>query len=385
MLDFALLNDLLTPEQRQVQATARKFLDAEVMPHIRDWWEQGVAPKHLAASFGKLGFFGPTLPVQYGCAGLDNVSYGLIMYEIERADSGLRSFASVQGALVMYPIYAYGSEEQKKKYLPKLASGEMIGCFGLTEHEGGSDPGAMKTRAHAEGDHFVLNGVKMWISNGNIADIAIVWAKDDQGVVRGFVVPTKTPGFKANEIKHKMSLRASVTSELVLQDVRVHKSHLLPKSNGLGSPLGCLTQARYGIAWGALGALEAVYTEALAFAKSRTTFGKPIASRQLVQAKLADMLTDHTNGLLLAWRIAKLKDEGKLHYSHVSMAKRNNVRAALKAARTAREILGGPGITLEYSAIRHMLNLETVDTYEGTYDIHTLILGREITGLGALE
>jgi glutaryl-CoA dehydrogenase len=306
-------------------------------------------------------------------------------YELERIDAGLRSFASVQSSLVMYPIYAYGSEEQKREYLPKLASGQMIGCFGLTEPDGGSDPDAnMKTRARKDGDHYVLFGTKMWITNGNLAHIAVVWAKDEAGVVRGFIVPTDTPGFKANEVKHKMSLRASVTSELVLEEVRLPSRLMLPKAEGLKAPLSCLTQARFGIAWGALGALEAVYSEALAFAQSRTTFGKPIASRQLVQEKLVRMAADHSKGLLLAWRLAQLKDAGKLRPAQVSLGKRDNVRSALHAARSAREILGGSGITLEYHSIRHMLNLETVDTYEGTHDIHTLILGREFTGHNAL-
>ncbi len=385
MLDFYQLGDLLTPEQKQVQTTTRDFLDNEAAPHIREWWEAGEAPRHLAGKFGSIGLLGPSLPAEYGAAGLDNVSYGLMMYELERVDSGLRSFASVQGSLVMYPIYSYGSEEQKRHYLPKMASGEIIGCFGLTEHDGGSDPGAMKTTARSDGDFYVLNGVKMWISNGGIADVALVWAKDDDGVVRGFLVPTDTPGFTANEIKHKMSLRASVTSELVMEDARIPKDCMLPKGKGLGAALSCLTQARFGIAWGALGALESVYTEALAFAKSRVTFGKPIAGRQLVQDKLAGMLTDHTAGLMLAWRLAKMKDEGTMSYTHVSLAKRQNVLAALRAARTAREVLGGSGITLEYHSIRHMLNLETVYTYEGTHDVHTLILGRDITGENALE
>lgn len=285
----------------------------------------------------------------------------------------------------MYPIYTYGSEEQKREFLPKLARGEMIGCFGLTEPDGGSDPDAnMKTRAYRDGDHYVLSGTKMWITNGNLAHIAVVWAKDEAGVVRGFIVPTDTQGFTANEIKHKMSLRASVTSELVLQEVRIPASLMLPKAEGLKAPLSCLTQARFGIAWGALGALEAVYSEALAFAQSRITFGKPIASRQLVQEKLVRMAADHTKGLLLAWRLAQLKDAGKLRPAQVSLGKRDNVRSALHAARSAREILGGSGITLEYHSIRHMLNLETVDTYEGTHDIHTLILGRELTGMNAL-
>lgn len=385
MLDFYNVGHLLTPEQKQVQTTTRAFLEKEAAPNIRDWWEEGEAPRQLAQQFGGLGLLGPSLPAEYGAAGLDNVSYGLMMYELERLDSGLRSFASVQGSLVMYPIYSYGSEEQKRQYLPKMASGQLIGCFGLTEHDGGSDPGSMKTVARSDGNFYVLNGVKMWISNGGIADVALVWAKDDEGIVRGFLVPTDTPGFTANEIKHKMSLRASVTSELVLEDARVPKSCMLPGARGLGAPLSCLTQARYGIAWGVLGALESVYTEAVAFAQNRSTFGKPIAARQLVQDKLANMLTDHTAGLMLAWRLAKMKDEGELNYTHVSLAKRQNVRAALTAARAAREILGGSGITLEYNTIRHMLNLETVYTYEGTHDVHTLILGREITGQNALE
>ena len=384
MLDYYQILETLSPEERQVQASARDFLEAEVLPEITDYWEADDFPRHLVTKLGEMGYLGANLPTEYGASGVNNMSYGLIMYELERIDSGLRSFASVQGALVMYPIYSFGSEEHKRNYLPKLAKGDMIGCFGLTEHEGGSDPGQMKTRARKNGESYVLSGTKMWITNGNNADIAIIWAKDDEDAVRGFIVPTDTPGFQANKIKHKMSMRASVTSELVLDEVEVAASQMLPEARGLRAPLACLTQARYGIAWGALGALEAVYEEARAFAQHRSTFGQPIASRQLVQAKLVDMLTDHTKGLMLAWRLAVLKDEGKLNYSHVSLAKRENVRAALKAARTAREILGGSGITLEYSIIRHMLNLETVDTYEGTYDIHTMILGRDITGHNAL-
>lgn len=385
MLDFYGVWESLSTTQRQAQTAARQFLDSEAMPHIAQWWEEETFPAHLTARFGELGFLGANLPSEYGAAGLDNISYGLLMYELERVDSSLRSFASVQGALVMYPIFTYGSEEQKRHYLPKLAAGQMIGCFGLTEHEGGSDPGGMRTRARADGDHYVVTGRKMWISNGNVADIAIIWAKDDAGVVRGFIVPTDAAGFTANKIKHKMSLRASVTSELVLDEVRVPRSQMLPSAEGLQAPLSCLTQARYGIAWGALGALEAVYREALAFSQHRVTFGKPIASRQLVQEKLVAMLSDHTRGLLLALRLGELKDQGKARYYHVSLAKRENVRAALNAAREARGILGGSGITLEYQSIRHMVNLETVDTYEGTYDMHTLILGREITGEEALR
>jgi glutaryl-CoA dehydrogenase len=385
VLDYYRVSDLFTSADRQVQSMTRDFLEREALPHIKDWWEAGVFPRHLVQELGKLGLLGAHLPEHYGAAGLGSIPYGLIMYELERIDSGLRSFASVQGALSMHAIHAYGSEEQRRRYLPEMASGKLIGCFALTEHEGGSDPGAMQTRARRDGESYVLSGVKVWISNGSIADIAIVWAKDDAGVVRGFIVPQDAGGFKARDIKHKMSLRASVTSELIMEDVRVPVSNILPGAQGLRAPLGCLTQARYGIVWGALGALEAVYTEAVAFAKARSTFGKPIGARQLVQAKLVDMLADHTRGLLLAWRLGKLKDEGKHTYTQVSLAKRENVRAALSAARAAREVLGASGITVDYHAIRHMLNLESVDTYEGTYDIHTLILGRDITGLNALE
>lgn len=384
MLDFYALEELLTPEEREIQKAARRFLEKEALPHIRDWWEEGVFPTHLIPKFAELGFLGPTLPPEYGGAGVSSAAYGLIAYELERVDSGLRSFVSVQSSLVMYPIYAYGSEEQKREFLPRLARGEMVGAFGLTEPDGGSDPyGNMKTKARREGDTWVLSGTKMWITNGNLAHIAIVWAKDEEGRVLGFIVPTDSKGFQAREVKHKMSLRASVTSELVLEEVRVPESLRLPKAEGLKAPLSCLTQARFGIAWGVLGALEAVYEEAVEFAKSRSTFGEPIAKKQLVQAKLAEMLADHTEGLLLAWRLARLKDEGKLKPAQVSLAKRQNVMKALKAARMARDILGGSGITLEYHAIRHMLNLETVYTYEGTHDVHTLVLGREITGLSA--
>lgn len=384
MLDFVQVADLFSPDERQVGESVRRFVNAEVLPHIEEWWRDEKLPRHLIEHFGRLGLLGANLPEEYGGAGLNNTAYGLVMYELERGDSGLRSFVSVQNALVMYPIYAYGSEEQRRELLPMLATGEIIGCFGLTEHDGGSDPGAMRTRARRDGDDWILNGAKMWITNGHIADIAVVWAVDEEGVIRGFVVPTSARGFTANKVRNKMSLRASETSELVLEDVRVPANALLPNGTGLKAPLGCLTQARYGISWGALGALEAVYQESRDFAETRTTFGAPIGSRQLVQHKLVQMVTAHATGLLLSWRLSRLKDEGKLHHSHVSMAKRNNVRAALVAARDAREILGANGITLEYHTIRHMLNLETVDTYEGTYDIHTLIVGRELTGLSAL-
>ena len=385
MFDFYQVTELLTPEEREIQKAARKFLEAEALPHIAKWWENAEFPVHLIRKFGEMGFLGTTIPSEYGGMGASAAAYGVVGYELERIDSGLRSFCSVQSSLVMYPIWAYGSEEQKRAYLPKLATGEYVGCFGLTEADGGSDPDSnMKTRARRDRGDYILNGSKMWITNGNLAHIALIWAKDDEGIVRGFIVPTDTKGFRANKIQHKASLRASVTSELVLEDVRVPASAMLPGVKGLKGPLSCLTQARFGIAWGALGALEAVYTEALEFAKSRTTFGAPIASRQLVQEKLVRMAADHTKGLLLAWRLAQLKDAGTLKPAQVSLGKRDNVRAALNAARAAREILGGSGITLEYHSIRHMLNLETVDTYEGTHDIHTLILGRELTGQNAL-
>ncbi len=385
MLDFFAVDSLLTSEQRAIRDTVREFVDAEVIPNIRTWWDQEEAPVSLKDKIGALGLFGANLPEKYGCAGIDNVSYGLINYEFERGDSGLRSFSSVQSALVMYPIYAYGSEEQRQQYLPELAAGRLLGCFGLTESDGGSDPGAMRTRARRDGDGWLLNGSKMWITNSPVADIAIVWAKDDEGVVRGFIVPTDTPGFSAPKIESKMSLRASITGEIVLQDCRVGAEALLPEAKGLKAPLGCLTQARYGISWGALGALEAVYISARDYAATRTTFGKPIAGRQLVQDKLVRMITDHSLGLLMSHQLGTLKDAKKMTFPQVSMAKRNNVRVALNGARAAREILGGNGITTEYPVIRHMLNLETVDTYEGTHDIHTMIIGREITGIGALE
>ena len=384
MLDYYSVAELFDSEDRQIQRSARDYLDRELMPNVAAWWESGEFPTRIIPDLGEMGFLGANLSQEYGCPGVGNLAYGLIMYELERIDSGLRSFASVQGALVMYPISRYGSEEQKHELLPQMADGKLVGCFGLTEHDGGSDPGAMKTTAVRDGETYILNGTKMWITNGNIADIALVWAKDDEGTVRGFLVPTSANEFNANKIERKMSMRASVTSELVLEDVEVPVTAMLPDARGLSAPLSCLTQARYGIAWGALGALESVYTDALRFSKSRSTFGRPIASRQLVQDKLVDMVTDHTKGLLLAWKLAKMKDAGTMAYNHVSVAKRENVRASLKAARTAREVLGGSGITLDYSVIRHMLNLETVDTYEGTRDIHTLIIGRDITDENAL-
>ena len=385
MLDYYNISALLTPEERQIQESVRRFLDTEAVPEVSSWWERGEFPMHLLPELAKLGIIGANLPKNYGGSSVSNVAYGLIMYELERVDSGLRSFASVQHSLCMEPIMAYGSEEQKRKFLPPIAAGQVIGCFGLTEHSGGSDPNAMQTRAQKDGDQYVLNGTKMWISLGSIADFAIIWAKDQHGTVRGFIVPTDTQGFVATPIPRTMSLRISGASELVLEDVRVSADHMLPSASTLSAPLSCLTHARYGIAWGVMGALESVYLEALAFAKSRTTFGEPIASRQLVQEKLSAMLSDHTSGLLRALRLGQLKDADQITYTQVSLAKRENVRGALRGARLGREILGGSGITLDHSVIRHMLNLETVDTYEGTHDIHTLIIGRDITGLQALS
>ena len=386
MLDYFHVSDQFTDEERQTQDSVREFLDAEALPHISGWWERAEFPRQLVPRLAELGLIGANMPVEYGAAGVGSLAYGLVMYELERIDSGLRSFASVQGALCMYPILRYGSEEQRQAYLPRIAGGDMIGCFGLTEHSGGSDPGAMQTRARRDGESYVLNGVKVWISYGSIADIAIIWAKDEEdGTIRGFVVPTDTPGFSAKKIERQMSLRTSGASELVLEDVRVPVSAMLPEAAGLSAPLSCLTQARYGISWGVLGPLEFVYEEALAFSKARKTFDKPIGGRQLVQDKLATMLADHTSGLLRVCHLARLKDEGKLSYTHVSLAKRENARAALNGARLAREILGASGITLDYHTIRHMLNLETVDTYEGTRDIHSLVLGRDVTGLDAFS
>lgn len=384
MLDYYNVLDLLSSEERQVQSTVREFLDSEVLPYVSEWWEKAEFPTHIIPKLGELGLLGANLPSEYGCPQVNNMSYGLIMYELERVDSGFRSFAGVQSALAMYPIYKYGSEDQKKKYLPDMATGLTVGCFGLTEHEGGSDPDQMKTTATKVGESYVINGSKMWITNGSIADIAIIWAKDDDQIVRGFIVPTDNPGFKANKIQRKMSMRNSVTSELVFNDLEIPISCMLPDAKGLSAPLGCLTQARFGIAWGSMGVLESVYSDALNFSNIRSTFDKPISSRQLVQDKLVDMVVDHTKGLLLSTRLAQLKDAGKMQYQHVSVAKRENARSALNAARNAREILGGSGITLDYSVIRHMLNMETVDTYEGTHDIHTLVIGRDITGQNAL-
>jgi len=388
-VDFYDTDSLLQEEERAVRDTVRSWVDEKVIPVIGEHYVEGKFPKHLIPGMAELGLFGANLPEEYGCAGLNNVAYGLIMQELERGDSGLRSFASVQGALVMYPIFAFGSEEQKKEWLPKLASGAAIGCFGLTEPDFGSNPGGMITTAKETKDGWVLNGAKMWITNGSTAQVAIVWAKtgalQDLNGIRGFIVPTKTKGFTAKDQKGKLSLRASDTSELVLQDVHVPKDALLPKSGGLKSPLSCLTQARYGIAWGAVGAAMACYDEAVSYAKTRVMFDKPIGGFQLQQARLAEMLTEITKAQLLCVQLGRLKDRGTMTPQQVSLAKRNNVSMATDIAREARRLLGANGILAEYQAMRHLANLESVYTYEGTHDIHTLILGQEITGLSAFN
>jgi glutaryl-CoA dehydrogenase len=381
--DYFQLDELLSEDERLIRDTVRRFVDREVIPHIGGWWLRGEFPAHLIPRIAEMGLLGANLPVEYGAAGASNIAYGLIMQELERGDSGLRSFASVQGALVMYPIYTFGSEEQRRRWLPRLAQGEIIGCFGLTEPSAGSDPAAMQTRARRVTGGWDLTGTKMWITNGSLAQVAVVWAKDETEQIRGFIVETDRPGFSANEIKTKSSLRASDTSELVLEGVRLPEEALLPEAVGLRAALMCLTQARYGIAWGAVGAAVACLEEALAYARQRVAFGRPIAQTQIIQERLVDMLQELAKAQLLAYRLGQLKDAGRARYAHVSLAKRNNVRAALRIAREARSILGAYGITLEYHAMRHASNLESVDTYEGTYDIHTLIVGRDITGLAA--
>ena len=388
-VDFYNLDGLLSEEERAVRDTVRGWVDDNLLPIIGQCYVEGRFPKQLIPGMAELGLFGANLPEEYGCAGLDNVAYGLIMQELERGDSGVRSFASVQGGLVMYPIFAFGSEEQKKKWLPEMASGKVIGCFGLTEPDYGSNPGGMITVAKETSDGWVLNGAKMWITNGSTAQVSIVWAKtgalEDQNSIRGFIVPTDTLGFTAKDQKGKLSLRASDTSELVLQDVRVPRDAILPKSGGLKSPLMCLTQARYGIAWGAVGAALACYDEAVSYAKNRVMFGKPIGAFQLQQERLAEMLTEITKAQLLCLQLGRLKDAGAMTPQQVSLAKRNNVSMATDIARETRRLLGANGILAEYQAMRHLANLESVYTYEGTHDIHTLILGQEITGLSAFN
>ncbi|HFE64611.1 MAG TPA: acyl-CoA dehydrogenase [Caldithrix sp.] len=380
--DIYNVDSLFSEDEKLIRDSVRRWVDEEVLPVIENYYQKAEFPMHLIPQMGEMGLLGANLPQQYGCAGINNVAYGLIMQELERGDTGLRSFASVQGGLVMYPIYAYGSEEQKKYWLPKLANGEMVGCFGLTEPDFGSDPGGMKTTAVEDGDSYILNGSKMWITNGSIADVAVVWAKLN-GKVRGFLVEKDRDGFLAPEIHNKHSMRASVTSELVFQDCRVPRENLLPETSGLKNPLSCLTQARYGIAWGAIGAAMACYDEALNYALSRVQFDKPIASFQLVQQKFVKMATEITKAQLLVHQLGRLKDNGQINYVQVSLAKRNNVHQALKIARLARDILAANGIVAEYQTMRHMCNLESVKTYEGTHDIHTLIIGEHLTGIAA--
>jgi len=381
-VDYYNLEGLLSEEELLVRNTVREFVDDQVLPIIEKHNRAGTFPFDLVKKMADLGMFGSTLPAKYGCAEMNNVAYGLVMQELERGDSGVRSFASVQSALVMYPIYAFGSEAQKDFWLPKLATGEKIGCFGLTEPDFGSNPGGMITRSEDKGDHYLLNGAKMWITNGTIADVAIVWAKLN-GVVHGFLVEKGTKGFTAPEMTGKHSLRASVTSELILQDVKIPKENIFPKTEGLKAPLMCLNQARYGIAWGGIGAAMACYDTALNYSKSRIQFGKPIASFQMTQEKLVYMVSEITKAQLLCLQLGRLKDSNKLRFQQVSMAKRNNVAIALDIARVAREILGANGILDEYPVMRHMANLESVKTYEGTHEMHTLIIGEDITGIAA--
>lgn len=383
--DYFQIDELLSDEHKLIRNSVRSWVKKELSPIIEDFAQRAKFPKHLIPGLAEIGAFGPTIPTEYGGAGLDYISYGLIMQEIERGDSGIRSTASVQGSLVMYPIYTYGSEEQKKKYLPKLASGEWIGCFGLTEPDHGSDPASMTTNFKDMGDHYLLNGAKMWISNSPFAQLAIVWAKDEQGIIKGLVVEQGMEGFTAPEIHGKWSLRASASGELVFDNVKVPKENLLPKATGLKGPLGCLNQARYGIAWGALGAAMDCYDTALRYSKERKQFGRPIGGFQLQQKKLAEMITEITKGQLLVWRLGVLRNEDRATPAQISMAKRNSVETALNVAREARQILGGMGITGEYPVMRHMMNLESVVTYEGTHDIHLLITGMDVTGLNAFE
>ncbi|MBW3468277.1 acyl-CoA dehydrogenase family protein [Arthrospiribacter ruber] len=384
-VDFYQVDDLLTEEHKLIRSSIRDFVKKEISPYIEEWAQDAHFPYEIVKKFGDVGAFGPQIPSEYGGGGLDYISYGLIMQEVERGDSGMRSTASVQGSLVMYPIYKFGSEEQRKRFLPKLASGEMLGCFGLTEPDHGSNPSGMKTNFKDMGDHYLLNGAKMWISNSPKADIAVVWAKNEEGRIHGLIVERGMEGFSTPETHNKWSLRASCTGELVFDNVKVPKENLLPGKSGLGAPLMCLDSARYGIAWGAVGAAMDCYDSARRYAMERIQFDKPIASFQLVQKKLAEMLTEITKAQLLNWRLGKMMDEGKASTAHISLAKRNNVAMALEIAREARQIHGGMGITGDYPIMRHMMNLESVITYEGTHDIHLLILGNEITGIAAFK
>ena len=383
--DYYNLDDLLTEEHKLVRDSARAWVKREVSPIIEEYAQKAEFPKQIIKGLGEIGGFGPYIPEEYGGAGLDQISYGLIMQEIERGDSGVRSTSSVQSSLVMYPIWKYGNEEQRMKYLPKLATGEFIGCFGLTEPSHGSDPGSMITNFKDMGDHYLLNGAKMWISNAPFADIAVVWAKNEEGRIHGLIVERGMEGFTTPETHNKWSLRASSTGELIFDNVKVPKENLLPNKSGLGAPLGCLDSARYGIAWGAIGAAMDCYDTALRYAKERIQFDKPIAGTQLQQKKLAEMITEITKAQLLTWRLGVLRNEGRATTSQISMAKRNNVDMAIHIAREARQMLGAMGITGEYSIMRHMMNLESVITYEGTHDIHLLITGMDITGIPAFK
>jgi glutaryl-CoA dehydrogenase len=388
LTDYYQVEEMFSEEERMVRDVARRFVDDEFLPCVQKSFREGSFPMELVPRLGQLGFLGITLPTQYGCAGLNSVAYGLVSQELERGDSGLRSFASVQSSLVMYPIYTFGSEKQKSFWLPRMAKAEAIGCFGLTEPDFGSNPGGMITRAKREKGGFILNGTKRWITNGSVSDVAVVWAKLEEGgrdVVRGFLVEKERKGFTRYDIEGKFSMRASITSELIFEDCWIPEENILPGSGGLKSPLMCLTQARYGISWGAIGAAIACYESAVDYAKNRVMFSKPIGGYQLVQSKLVWMVTEITKAQLLSLRLGRLKDSGKMRPEHVSMAKMNNVSIALHIARLARDILGANGITDEYPIIRHMLNLETVNTYEGTEDIHRLTIGRDITGLNAFE
>jgi glutaryl-CoA dehydrogenase len=381
--DYYLLDEWLTEEHKLIRDTARAWVKKEVSPIIEDAAEKCAFPKHLLPGLGEIGAFGPYIPEEYGGAGLDQIAYGLIMQELERCDSGLRSTASVQSSLVMYPIWKYGSEEQRQKYLPKLASGEWMGCFGLTEPDHGSNPGGMTTNIKEDGDHVILNGAKMWISNAPFAQIAVVWAKNEEGRIKGIIVERGMEGFSTPTMKGKWSLRASDTGELIFDNVRVPKANILPGRDGLGAPLSCLDSARYGIAWGAIGAALDCYDVALQYSKERQQFDRPIGGFQLQQKKLAEMITEITKAQLLTYRLGTLRNEGRATSAQISMAKRNNVETALNVAREARQMLGGMGITGEYPIMRHMMNLESVVTYEGTHDIHLLITGLDVTGLNA--
>ncbi len=383
--DYYLLDELLSDEHKLVRDAARAWVKREVSPIIEEYAQKAEFPSQIIKGLGEIGGFGPYIPVEYGGAGLDQISYGLIMQEIERGDSGVRSTSSVQSSLVMYPIWKYGNEEQRMKYLPKLATGEMMGCFGLTEPDFGSNPGGMVTNFKDKGDHYLLNGAKMWISNAPFADIAVVWAKNEEGRIHGLIVERGMEGFSTPETHNKWSLRASATGELIFDNVKVPKENLLPNKSGLGAPLGCLDSARYGIAWGAIGAAMDCYDTALRYSKERIQFDKPIGATQLQQKKLAEMITEITKAQLLTWRLGVLRNEGKATSAQISMAKRNNVDMALTIARDARQMLGGMGITGEYSIMRHMMNLESVVTYEGTHDIHLLITGMDITGFPAFK